>query len=93
MSAAESLCTSDDPNDHQGDTCPIHEVTEVEAFETNVRLLVSDVVYLAESVGGSPLDLIDAVREELLPKPEAPKGREEFHAEIQALLVEGGYVK
>ena len=19
------LCTSDDPNDHQGDTCPIHE--------------------------------------------------------------------
>jgi hypothetical protein len=20
-----SICTSDDPNDHQGDTCPIHE--------------------------------------------------------------------
>jgi hypothetical protein len=23
--AADLPCTSDDPNDHQGDTCPVHE--------------------------------------------------------------------
>lgn len=23
--AADHVCTSDDPNNHQGDTCPIHE--------------------------------------------------------------------
>ena len=23
-----AFCTSDDPNDHQGDTCPVHEDNE-----------------------------------------------------------------
>lgn len=24
--SALAVCTSDDPNDHQGDTCPVHEL-------------------------------------------------------------------
>lgn len=27
-------CTSDDPTDHQGDTCPIHEATEDQDYPT-----------------------------------------------------------
>ena len=30
LSQIVPLCTSDDPNDHQGDTCPVHEGVEEE---------------------------------------------------------------